>query len=161
MGIVNDLENCKTADDFWGLYDIYDDEKIEKAVWSLRLVQLNDNLLDDEDVMNQICCYHPTNLEYASDRLKNDRSFVARIISKNGLVLKHVGDKLKSDKILVFLAVYENRLSLEYASNELKFDHDILICACRHSLFTKEQNNNVASDFVKDYFRMDFELDGI
>jgi spore coat protein CotH len=156
MGINNDLENCKTADDFWGLYDLYDAEVIEKAVWS---VTLNDNLLDDEDVMHQICCvYHPRNLQYASDRLKNDRSFVAQVLSVDGIQLKHVGYNLKSDKSIVFLAVFNNSFSLEYVCDELKFDRDVLICACRHSLFTRDQNNRTAFDFVKNCFPTDFEL---
>ena len=155
MNVKTALGNCKTADDFWALYDIYSDEEIENSVW---LVRLNDNLLDDEDVLYQICCaYHHRSFKYASERLKNDRSFVVRILSVDGLQLEHVGYNLKSDKSIVFLAVFNNSCSLEYAAEELKFDRDILICACRHKIFGSTPPM-VVYDFVKNYLPTDFEL---
>jgi hypothetical protein len=155
MNVRTALEDCKTADDFWALYDIYSDEEIENSVW---LVRLNDNLLDDEDVMSQICCaYHPRSFKYASERLKNDRSFVVRVLSVDGLQLEHVGCNLKSDKSIVFLAVFTDSYSLKYAADELKFDRDILICACRHKIFVNTPPM-VVSDFVKNYLPTDFQL---
>lgn len=161
MSIYEDLKNCKTADDFWEWYSIYEDEEgaIKNATsWNLDN-RLNSNLLDDEDVMYQLCYWNrPSNFKYVSDRLKNDKSFAARVIAKDGLVLEHVGDKLKSDKSLVFFAVYSNYLSFRYASEELKFDRDLLICACRYQIFGKTPEMTVY-DFVKNLLPTDFELD--
>jgi len=161
MSIYKDLKNCKTANDFWEWYSIYEDKEGAITNVSWRLNELNPNLLDDEGVMYQLCyCHRPSSFRYSSDRLKNNKSFAARIIAKDGLVLKHVGDKLKSDKSLVFLAVFNNSFSLEYASEELKFDRDILICACRHRIFGSIPEM-VVSDFVKNFLpsmEADFKL---
>lgn len=159
MNVRTALGNCKTADDFWEWYRIYEDEEdVITSVVTWHLDGCSPNLLDDEDIMYQLCYQHNSFcFRYVSDRLKNDKSFAARIISKDGLALKYVGDKLKSDKSLVFLAVFNNSLSLEYASEELKFDRDILICACRHKIFGRTPPM-VVYNFVKNYLPTDFEL---